>query len=204
MTLSAKIARRLRRWPPERVFSRFDFVDLGSTAAVGMALKRMHDAGEIRRVRRGFYDRPRQHPILGELGPSPDELLKALARRSGEHLQTHESVAANELRLSEQVPAQIIYGTDGPTREIDLGGRRPAKLQRQPRRTLSATADVSRVVFSGLRALGPKHVTPARVAHLRRELKPEHRKHLLKDLPYAPAWMHPYLRQIAAEPGGAS
>jgi hypothetical protein len=201
MTLRGKFDRRLRRWPPRRVFSRFDFLDLGTTAAVGMALKRMLDVGEIRRVKRGYFDRARQHPILGELGPSRDELLKAIARRSGEQLQMHDLTAANELRLSEQVPAQIIYGTNGPTREIDLGGKRPAKLQRQPRRTLAATADVSRVVFSGLRAMGQKHITAGRVAHLRRELKPEHRKRLLKDLPYAPAWMHPFLRQIAGEDG---
>ena len=48
-----------------------------------------------------------------------------------------------------------------------------------------------------LRSLGRDHVTLERVAHLRDALKPKDRKRLLKDLPFAPAWMHPFLRHIA-------
>ena len=197
MTLSDKIALRLRRWPTERVFGRFDFLDLGPGAAVGMALKRMQDSGAIRRVRRGYYDRPRNHPVLGTLGVSPQEFAAAVARRTGERLQAHESTAANELRLTEQVPGQVIYETDGRTREIDLGKRRPLKLKKRPLREIALAGEASRFVFSGLRAIGKANLTTQRVAHLRKELKPEHRRQLLRDLRYAPAWMHPYLRHIA-------
>jgi hypothetical protein len=199
MTLSYKISLRLRRWPAERVFGRFDFLDLGPGAAVGMALKRLHDAGEIRRVRRGYYDRPRQHPVLGPLGVSPQEFIAAVARRTGQRLQAHESTAANELRLTEQVPAQVIYATDGPTREFDLGKRRRVRLQRRPLREIALASEVSRFVFAGLRAIGRVHLTPARIAHLKSELKPEDRLRLLRDLRYAPAWMHPHLRTIAGK-----
>jgi hypothetical protein len=198
MTLSGKITRRIQRWPLERVFSRFDFLDLGPTDAVGMALKRMHDAGTIRRVKRGFYDRPRSHPLWGVQNPSGPELVSAMARRSGTRVQAHGATAANELRLTEQVPAQIIYETDGPAREIDLGGRRPIKLTKRPRRDAGVTSEVARFVFAGLRNIGKAHLTPERVAHLRRELKPADRRQLLRNLPYAPAWMHPHLRTIAS------
>lgn len=197
MTLSEKITFRLRRWPLERVFGRFDFLDLGPTDAVGMVLKRMHDAGIIRRVRRGYYDRPCRHETWGELKPSAEMLVAAMARRSGMRLQPHESTAANDLRLTEQVPAQIIYETDGPSRSLDLGGRRPVRLKRRPLREIAVAGEVSRFVFSGLRAIGRANITRERVAHLRRELKAEHRRQLLRDLRYAPAWMHPHLRYIA-------
>jgi hypothetical protein len=201
MTLSSQIAQRVRRWPRGHVFSRFDFLDLGPTAAVGMALKRMQDAGEIRRIRRGYYDRPRQSKELGELGASPEAFVAAVARRNGMRLQPHASAAANELRLTEQVPAQIIYDTDAPSREISLGKRRPIRLQQRPLREIALAGKVSRFVFSGLRAIGKANITTERIAHLRRDLKPEHRKQLLRDLRYAPAWMHPYLRTIASEEG---
>jgi hypothetical protein len=204
MTLRDKIARRLRRWPAERVFGRFDFLDLGPSAAVGMVLKRLHDEGGIRRVRRGYYDRPRQHAILGELGVSPQEFVAAVARRTGRRLQTHGATAANELHLTEQVPAQVIYETDGPSREFNLGKRRPVKLERRPLREMAGASDVSRLVFSGLRAIGRAHLTPDRVSHLRRELKAKDRLRLLHDLRYAPAWMHPYLRTIADETKSSS
>ncbi len=199
MNLSGKIARRLQRWPLERVFSRFDFLDLGPTDAVGMVLKRMQDAGEIRRVKHGYYDRPRTHKTWGVLKPSGEDLVAAMARRTGMRVQPHEATAANELRLTEQVPAQMIYETDGPSREIDMGGRRPIKLKKRSLREIAVASEVARFVFSGLRAIGKANITTQRVAHLRKELKPEHRKQLLRDLRYAPAWMHPHLRYIAGE-----
>jgi hypothetical protein len=58
---------------------------------------------------------------------------------------------------------------------------------------------VARFVFAGLRNIGKANINTQRVVHLRKELKPEHRKQLLRDLRYAPAWMHPHLRYIADE-----
>src|SRR5213080_3909473 len=47
------------------VFSPTDFFELGSRDAVDKALSRMAATGTIRRVVRGLYDLPRQHPIVG-------------------------------------------------------------------------------------------------------------------------------------------
>ena len=198
MTLSDKIALRLRRWPAERVFGRFDFLDLGPGAAVGMALKRMQDAGAIRRVRRGYYDRPRRHPVLGTLGVSPEEFAAAVSRRTGERLQAHESTAANELRLTEQVPARLIYLTPGRSRAIKAGPV-TIELQHQTARKLTTPAAISAMVFSALRNIGKAHITSERVSHLRGLLKPADCRRLLVDLTKAPAWMHPHLRHIAGE-----
>ena len=64
---------------------------------------------------------------------------------------------------------------------------------------MGKAASTSSLVFAALRSLGKGHVTNARVAHLRETLNLKDRKRLLKDLPLAPAWMHPYLRYIAGE-----
>jgi hypothetical protein len=69
---------------------------------------------------------------------------------------------------------------------------------RAPRR-VTAAAESSNLVFAALRGLGKAHVTLERVAHLQRMLPAAQRKQLLKDLPLAPAWMHPFLRHIAGE-----
>ncbi len=53
--------------------------------------------------------------------------------------------------------------------------------------------------MAGLRAFGRQQVTPERLAHLRKLLKPADRRRLLRDLRYAPAWMHAHLRFIAGE-----
>ena len=69
------------------VFSAGDFIDLGKRHAVDKALSRMAAAGSIRRVARGLYDVPRQHPIVGITAPSIDQVAKAVAGKGGTRLQ---------------------------------------------------------------------------------------------------------------------
>jgi hypothetical protein len=52
-------------------------------------------------------------------------------------------------------------------------------------------------VIQALRYLGERHVTPQRVAHLKRTIPAEQRRAILKDLRLAPAWMHRILRDLA-------
>ena len=73
------------------------------------------------------------------------------------------------------------------------------QLKQQPKRQLGGPAAASSLVFAALRSLGKANVTKARVAHLRGTLNAPDRKRLLRDLPLAPAWMHPILRYIAGE-----
>jgi hypothetical protein len=58
---------------------------------------------------------------------------------------------------------------------------------------------MSSLVFAALRSLGKQNVSRARIAHLRSTLSRADRRQLLRDLPLAPAWMHPHLRFIAGE-----
>jgi hypothetical protein len=46
-------------------------------------------------------------------------------------------------------------------------------------------------------AIGERHITPERLARLRRAIPAAERARLLKDLRFAPAWMHPHLRAVA-------
>ena len=197
MRLNDKILKRLKRAGPGWVFTRSDFLDLGSTDAVGMAIQRLLKAGKLRRVARGLYDIPRTHPSLGELSATSDAIAAAIARRDGIRLQTTEAAAANLLNLSEQVPGRVVYDTDRRRRSVKVGHRTIEFRERSPRKM--AAGRMSGLVMAGLRSVGRNNVTPERLAHLRRVLKPADRRRLLKDLRFAPAWMHPHLRFIAGK-----
>jgi hypothetical protein len=204
--LTERLARRIGRAvgkQPARVFTPSEFLDLGTPHAVGMALSRMVSAGKLRRVARGLYDVPRTHALLGELKPSTDEVVQAIARRSGVVVQPVDVAATNMLGLSEQVVARPVYETNGPSRKVRVGGLDIEFRHRSPKR-VTAAAESSNLVFAALRGLGKQHVTLERVGHLQKLLPAKERAQLLKDLPLAPVWMHPYLRHIAGEEGGAS
>jgi hypothetical protein len=119
-----------------------DFLDLGSRQAVDLALHRLARQGTIRRLARGVYDFPQQHPVLGLLWPSPDAVARALAGRDRTRLQPAGAYAANALGLSEQVPAKAVLLTDGPSRTVKIGPT-TIHLRRTTPRNMAAAGRLS-------------------------------------------------------------
>lgn len=196
-SVDSKILNRIRGHGVGWVFIPSDFLDLGSRQAVDLAMHRLVRAGALRRLARGLYDYPKTHPKLGQLAAPLDDIAKALAGRHKIRLQPAGAYAANLLRLTEQVPARVVFLTDGPSRKVRVGNQ-TIELRRTSPRNMAA-GRTSGLVIAALRELGQHHLTRARIAHLRELLSKPDRARLLKDLPLAPVWMHPFLRFIAAD-----
>jgi hypothetical protein len=173
-----------------------DFLDLGSRRAVDLALYRLLRRKIIRRLSRGLYEYPRQHPELGTLSPDIQKVAKALAGKDRLRLQPAGAYAANLLGLSEQVPARVVFLTDGPSRTVKIG-RQEIQLRRTTPRNMAAAGRLSGLLMQALRHLGKEQITPGRMEHLKRTLPAKERQRLLKDLPLAPAWMHRLFRELA-------
>ena len=177
-------------------FTPNDFLDLGGRAAVDKALSRLAIKGTIRRLARGLYEYPREHPELGILSPDIQKIAKALAGKDRIRLQPAGAYATNLLGLSEQVPAKVVFLTDGSSRTVKIG-RQEIQLRRTTPRNMAAAGRLCGLLMQALRHLGQTHITPARMKHLKRTLPAKERQQLLKDLPLAPAWMHPLFRELA-------
>jgi hypothetical protein len=180
------------------VFVPADFLGLGSREAVDVALHRLTRKGTIRRLARGVYDFPKEHPVLGRLQPSAEAVARALAGRDRTRLQPAGGYAANALGLSEQVPAKAVFLTDGPSRTVTIDST-TIQLRRTTAKNMAAAGRLSGLLIQALRELGKEHVTPQRRAHLKRTLPAKERKELIKDIRLAPAWMHPIFRELAEE-----
>ena len=195
---ATRIQRLVLQAPADTVFYAGQFLDLDTRTAVDQALSRMVRAGALRRLARGLYHRPRQHPTLGEIVPSVEAVAEALSKRDHVRLQPAGAYAANLLRLSEQVPMRVVFLTDGKPRKVRFGGQ-VIELRRASPRMMAAAGRTTGLVIAGLRFIGKANISSERVAHLRELLSPEDRRRLLEDIPLAPAWMHPYFRSIAGE-----
>ncbi len=180
-----------------RTFSAGDFTTLGSAAAVRKALERLTKAGRLRRIRRGFYDRPRPHPLLGETAPDPMQLVRSVMKNTGAQWQVSGAYAANQLHLTEQVPARMVVLTNGVPRKIALG-KLTLDFRRAAPRNLLGAGKTSGLVFQALRYLGKDQVTPAIVARLQREIDPATKQELAKLAPKMAAWLRPLIPQITA------
>ena len=195
-SIDSKLKSRIYGHGRGSVFTPNDFLDLGGRDAVDKALSRLATSGEVRRLARGLYEYPREHPELGTLSPDIEKVAKALAGKDRLRLQPAGAYATNLLGLSEQVPAKAVFLTDGPSRTVKIG-RQEIQLRRTTPRNMAAAGRLSGLLMQAFRHLGPQHITEQRMAHLKRTLPAKERNRLLKDLPLAPAWMHPLFRELA-------
>lgn len=195
-SIDSMILASIRKRGRGAVFVPADFLDLGSREAVDVSLHRLARQETIRRLARGVYDFPKEHPVLGLLAPSAEDIAQALAGRDRTRIQPAGAYAANALGLSEQVPAKAVFLTDGPARTVRIGTT-TIQLRRTTPKNMEAAGRLSGLLIQALRELGHEHVTPERLAHLRRTIPVAKRRELLKDLRLAPAWMHPIFRELA-------
>ena len=196
-SVDTQVLQRIQSHGAGWVFTPQDFTDLGARTAVASALKRHKAEGSIRLLGRGLYDVPRHHPVLGTLWPDIESVVRALERKDGLRLQPSGAYATNMLGLSEQVPAKVVFLTDGSTREVKVGPT-AIQLKRTTPRNMAAAGRLSGLLIQAFRDLGPRHVTPQRIAHLRQRVPASARATVLEDMALAPEWMHVHLREVAA------
>ena len=197
-SIDGKIRRRIfgkgRGW----VFTPKHFQDLGTSAAIDSALRRLKADGSIRALTRGLYDYPANDPQLGLLTPSASAIARALVVRDAIRLQASGAYAANALGLSEQVPSRIVFLTDGPGRTVKIG-KRSILLQRTTPRNMVTAGRKSGTVIQALRYLGRDHVDNRVIGILIRQLTDTERAALRDDLRHAPAWIADLLRPLLAK-----
>ena len=177
-----------------------DFLDLGSRVAVDQALYRLVKAGQLRRVGHGLYDRPRFSEVLKRPAPADlDAAIAALARRDGVRIMPDGLVAANQLGLTNAVPAKVSYVTDGHTRTLKIDGR-TVRFRHAGPRVMQWAGKPAAPVVQALRWLGPDAAADARVVSTLRHLLPDHvKRDLFQNSRDLPGWALPLARSITTD-----
>jgi len=174
-----------------------DFLDLGSRAAVDQALSRLAKSGDLRRVGRGLYDMPRTSGVLKRPAPvDMDKAVAALARRDSIRIMPDGIAAANQLGLTNAVPAKTSYVTDGATRDVKIGNR-TVRLRHAGPSVMAWAGKSSAPVAQALRWLGPQAASDVRVATtLKRKLPDAVKKDLVRNSGRLPSWAAPIAHRL--------
>ena len=192
-TIMKRVRAKGRGW----VFTPRHFIDFGTRGSVDMALSRLAQIGEIRRIGRGLYDYPRVHDKLGALTPDADSIAQALSMQSGDRLAPSAAAAANRLGLSTQVPARTGYATSGRTRVRKAAGRSVTlKHSRAP--VLDKASQTANGVIQVLAQLGRDKVDDDAIAQLAARLDGKDMQALIKGRPAMPGWMGDVVLKIGA------
>lgn len=105
------------------IFIPDDFVTQGTPDAVRSGLTRLCRNGKLYRFAKGIYYVPMYDKWDGTLRePSLDAIAQKIAQRDNARIIPTGAYALNKLGLSTQVPANIIYITDGSARQVKFGG----------------------------------------------------------------------------------
>lgn len=176
-----------------------DFLDLGSREAVDQALSRLVKASQLRRVGHGLYDMPRMSDVLKRPAPVDlDAAIAALARRDGVRIMPDGLAAANQLGLTNALPAKASYVTDGSSRTVKIDGRTVRFRHARPS-VMQWAGKPSAPVVQALRWLGPEAAADAQVVSiLNRHLPDEVKRDLFQNSRHLPGWALPLARSITA------
>lgn len=152
-SLEDKILAKSKKCGRGSVFFVSDFVSYGNRNAVNKALERLTEKGLMIRVARGIYCYPKIEKVygLGVVPPSLEDIAKAMAKRDGAKIVPTGLFAQYQLGLTQQVPMNVVYLTDGASRTIDLGEGKNIKFKRASPRYFAIRSQLALLLTMALK-----------------------------------------------------
>ena len=182
------ILNQIQKNAPGWIFSASTFSGLAPRNTIDQNLLRLTKAGCISKISTGLFCLQQNHPVLGPLNPSLDDIVQAYGQKFGYKIQVHPIKAANLLGLSQQVPAKSIYLTDGPSRSLTLGGQTVILKHVCPRKLLGIGTKVG-LIIQALYSFGAKSMDTSLTNKLKVLIDKDDRKKLQDFLGLMPGWM---------------
>ena len=180
-------------------FSQKDFLDLGGRSSIDIALHRLINKRTIRRIIRGLYDYPRYSELLNQqLSPDLNQVARALARKFGWRIQASGPAALNIIGISTQVPAKVVFLSDGPDKSYKIGNT-TLSFEKTALKDSGFKLPESSLIVQGLKSLGQDHITDGIINKARTWLKPELKQKVLKDTRTTSSWIHEAIQKICQE-----
>jgi hypothetical protein len=170
-----------------------DFLSFGSAKAVSKAMERLVMKDKLNRVARGIYARLPKDKVWGVLQPTLEQIAEAISRRDKARIALTGTAALNALGLSSQVPANVVYLTDGAPRTIRIGSRKIIFKKTSPK-NLATIGKISTLAIQALKAIGKEFVTKEEIDIILREVSREDPDALAHDITLAPEWIRSIFR----------
>lgn len=158
------------------------FIDLAELRSINVVLERRAKEGKIRKLARGLYDYPRNHPKLSVLHPEINTIVKAIIGRDNIRYKPSGAYAANMLGLSEQVPSKVVFITDGISRKIVIG-KFSIEFKKTTTKNMALAGKEAGLVIQALIFLKPHNVNGTIINRLKKLLKRHDKRSIFTTLP---------------------
>lgn len=176
-----------------------DFSTFGSCEAVFKALQRLHKSGLLMRVGHGIYYYPKKDVKYGNIPvpPTVEEIAYGIAKRDKIRIVPTGTYALNALGLSTQVPANVVFITDGAPRRINIGkGKGILFKHTSEARNLAYKSRLLMLIVSALREIGEGKATSQQLEMIKLHLAHVSQKELNTDIQLMPLWVRKILLSL--------
>lgn len=198
MCVKENIRERIERAEADEVFFVSDFAHAGNDVFISRLLSELVAEGLIARLGNGVFYKPVKTKF-GNLTPSIDTVVKAIARRDKAQVMPTGQTAEHLLGLSTQIPMNYVYLTSGSARKIQIDSV-TVTFKRCVPKNFAFKGKFMPILVQALKSIGQTNITEAHTAKIRQLLtdnsEPETYAH---DLALAPIWIKKLLRQITSK-----
>lgn len=182
-----------------RIFFPDDFAATESSDTVRSALVRLCDDKVIIRLAHGIY----YYPLIdrkwgmGVIYPSIDDIARTIASKERCRIAPTGSTALNALGMTTQMPANVVYYTDGSPRHIGIGNGRGLLFKRSTdMKRFSYQNEKMQLIVAALREIGNGKISEVDKKIIIGHLKVIEEGDYLHDLTLAPAWVQKQLKEL--------
>lgn len=177
------------------VFCIKDMLIFGDYKSVAKAIERLTIKGDIKRLAQGIYYYPLINKLFNlEYPPEINDIAEALSRNNNWEIRETGSTALYKLNLDNQIPLKFVYLSSGPYRKYNIGNR-TIEFKSSSQKNFVFSRKTS-LIIQAIKTLGNKNVTSQEIIKMSLFLNKDEKARLLKEMSYAPVWMHQYIKEI--------
>jgi hypothetical protein len=174
-----------------------DFSSFGTSDAVRSALVRLCQSELIIRVAQGIYYYPKVDTKWGSgiIPPSIEEIANGIAKRDKVRIMPTGAYVLNILGLSTQVPANVVFVTDGSPRRISIGkGKGILFKHTSEMRNFAYQSQMMMLIVTAMREMGEGNITSEQLEIIKTHLEKVNAEEFQNDIQLAPIWVRKILQ----------
>ena len=192
------VLEKIRQMDRGTIFFIDDFIELGSSGAVRIALMELKKQGIILRPARGIYCYPQiSREYSGVITPTPESIAEALAKKEGVRIVPYGDNAAYRLGLTGLQVSNLKYLTDGASRVINLSSDKKIFFNHTSEvKIFDFCNDTMQMISAAIRALTEECIDGEKKRIIHKHLRTVPDEEFLKDITIPPAWVSKIIMDI--------
>ena len=192
------VLEKIRQMDRGTIFFIDDFIELGSSGAVRIALMELKKQGIILRPARGIYCYPQiSREYSGVITPTPESIAEALAKKERVRIVPYGDNAAYRLGLTGLQVSNLKYLTDGASRVINLSSDKKIFFNHTSEvKIFDFCNDTMQMISAAIRALTEECIDGEKKRIIHKHLRTVPDEEFLKDITIPPAWVSKIIMDI--------